>query len=446
MSTINFTGLATGLDTASIVSQLVALRRQPIDKLNAQKSQYTQIQSAYSDLKEKLEALRSAADAMGTPASFGACSASSSDEGLVTATSGAQAQQGTYSVVVSQLASAQKDISQGFSSQVAEVGTGTFSLTVNGQRTDITLATGDSSLTSLRNAINDAAVGVRATIINDGTSGSPYHLVLTAAETGTASAFSFDFSGLSGGTAPVMAQIADAADAELTIDTVPIVSASNTVSGVLDGITLNLVHADPDTEVTIGVQHDADAIAAKVQALADAYNDLMSWVQDHTAKGALLQGDSLVSGIADRITDLAVSPLAGSHGAYSLFAEVGLTQQDDGTLAFDSDKFASALADDYTKVQDLFVQDGNSQGKASQLMQAVDNLTQGDHAWFDVAEDGIQDKMDQIDDTVARYQRSLDSYQQTLERQFTAMETLVAGLQAQSNYLTNWTAQLNKSK
>ncbi len=136
MSSISFGGLATGLDTGSIVSQLVALRRQPIVKLEGQKKLYEQQKAAFKDLQTKLTALMTAADGLDTAQSFGSLKAASSLENLLTASAASEAQEGTYAITVESLARAQKDLSQAYSSQVAEVGTGTFTITVGGEVTD----------------------------------------------------------------------------------------------------------------------------------------------------------------------------------------------------------------------------------------------------------------------------------------------------------------------
>jgi flagellar hook-associated protein 2 len=436
MSTVNFGGLATGLDTGTIIEQLVLIRRQPILRLESQKQLFERQRAALTDFKAKLTKLQDAAKALDTPQHFGSLKAASTDESILTATAGTEAQQGTYTVVVNALAAAQKDISQGFTSQVAEVGTGTFTITVGGEITEITLGEGDSSLSALKDAINDAGAGVRATIINDGTETTPYRLVLTAEETGEDAAFSVDFSGLTGGTAPALTNVTQAADASLTIDTIPVVSASNTVAGAIEGLTLSLLNLDAGTSVTVTVNTDPAAIAGKVQAFVDAYNDLMTWIDGQQQKGATLQGTSVVRSIESRLASLASGPLAGAANAYRLLAQVGVRQAEGGVLSFDQAEFEAALDADYNAVRDLFVERGAIQGKALLFREAIADLTDTTDGVFKITDDALADKMEQIDDRVERLERGIDSYRSVLQRQFTAMEMLVSGLQAQSGYLS----------
>lgn len=444
MSSISFGGLATGLDTGSIVSQLVALRRQPIVKLQEQKSLYERQQAALKDLQSKLTTLMNAADALDTAQSFGSLKAASSLDSVLTASASSEAQEGTYTITVDSLARAQKDISQAYSSQVAEVGTGTFTITVGGEVTEITLAEGSSSLTNLKNAINDSGANVRATIINDGSGTTPYRLVLTAATTGTDAAFSIDFSGLSGGAGPALTNITVATNASLTIDSLTVTSQSNMVSNAIEGVTLNLLKQDPGTEITVAVNIDKDAIAAKLQTLVDAYNGVMTYIKSQQVKGATLQGTNILRSVQSRVSTVAIEGHTGS-GQYKLLSQVGLTQEEGGQLAFDRTKFDSALAADYGAVQDLFVERNTNLGKAYQFRTVIEDLTDSKTGTFKITDDSLSGRMDEIDDRILRYEDSVASYQQVLERKFTAMEMAVSALQAQGNYLTSVFAQLTSN-
>lgn len=436
MSAISFGGLSTGLDTGTIVAKLVALRRQPIVQLEARKELLERQRTALSDLKSKLVAIQTAAKKLDTTQEFASLNAVSSNEDIVRATAGGDATEGSYEIVVNTVAKAQKDLSQGFASQVAEVGTGTVTITVGGVETQFTLEAGASSLTHLRDAINDAGAGVRATLLNDGTGTTPYRLVLTAETTGTDAAFSVDFSGLSGGTAPVMTNLTAASNASLTIDGVPITSQTNTLSETIGGLSLTLQKAAPEETITLAVTVDGDGIADKLQELVDAYNDFMSYVGAQKLEGATLRGHGLVRSLSSRVATLVSSALGTGTGAYRLMAQIGVSQTDDNLLAFDRAKFDEALAADYGAVRDLLVERGANLGKAYLLREDIEALTTGDRNVFEITTDAIADKIEQYDDRIERYERSVESYQAVLERQFTAMEMLVSNLQAQGSFIT----------
>ncbi len=436
MSIISFGGLATGLDTGAIVAQLVAIRRQPIVKLDQQKSLIERQRAALVDLRGKLEALREAAAALDTWREFGSVTAASSHENLVRATANPTAAPGSYELVVSSLARAQKEMSQGYDSAFAEVGSGVLRLTVGDQTHDIVLAEGSSSLTHLRDAINDAGVGVYATILNDGGEDAPYRLILSAASTGTDSAFSIDASGLGGGVAPSFTTITAAANASLTIDGVPVVAQTNQIAGALEGVTFELLAADPAATVSVTIANDPQAIGDKVQSLVDAYNDLRSFLKAQQAEGGVLRGQGLLRSVAARLQGIIGQPLAG-EGRLTLLPQIGVSQDREGVLSFDRAKFDSALADDYAAVRDLLVERGDNLGKAYQLRVALADMTDDRNGLFRSADRALDDRVKLIERRIERYERSVESYELTLQRQFTAMEAMVQRLQAQSGYLAS---------
>jgi flagellar hook-associated protein 2 len=437
MSTITFGGLATGLDTGAIVNQLLAIRRQPITRLEKRRSLFEGQQSALADLTAKLEALEAAAADLDTTGEFGALTARSSHDTRVTATATGQAAPATYTITVNSLAAAQKDISEGFDSETAVVGAGTVTITVGGEPTEIAIESGDGTLTGLRDAINAAGAGVTATLMNDGSGTTPYRLVLTATDTGTAAAFSVDFSGLSGGTVPVMSNVTAAADASLVIDTVEVTSSSNSVASAVTGMTFELLQADPRTSVTVTVESDPDAIAEKIQALVDAYNDLFSTLETQGGEDGTLRGHPALRSVADRITALFSYPLEGSESDLTMLAQVGLTQGEGRQLVFSADTFQEALAVDFAAVRDLFVGSADQPGKAALISTAIQDLTDPVEGLIHISDDALDVRIEQIDDTIDRYERGLDTYRATLERRFAAMELMVSTLQAQGSFLVS---------
>jgi flagellar hook-associated protein 2 len=435
MSTISFGGLATGLDTGSIISQLVAIRRAPITQMEERQSSYERQISALNDLKTKLLALQTAAADLDTSSEFAALTATSGDETLLTASANGLAAAGAYQITVHALASHQKDISQGYDSLATNVGSGTITVDIGGEVSQIELSEPVNSLADLQAAINDAGLGINATILNDGGDTTPYRLVLTGAESGEDAAYSIDFGGLSGGTAPVMTSVAVAQDASLTIDTIPVTSPSNSVTAAITGLTLDLEGADPDTTVNLTVEADASAIEEKIQALVDAYNDLLGYITDQSAEEGTLRGNSTMRSVKSRMQQLLALPLSEGSGDLSMLAQVGISQGEGGLLEYDSAAFAEAMNEGYGDVRDLFVQRGENEGKAYLLRTAIDELTDSVDGIFKISTDALQARIDNLDDSIERYERSAESYETLLERQFTAMESTVSALQAQGEYL-----------
>jgi flagellar hook-associated protein 2 len=325
-------------------------------------------------------------------------------------------------------------MTQGYDTASDSIGTGTFSITVGGEITDITVVEGASGLGDLATAINNSSAGVTATVLYDGSETGGYHLVLTAEETGTESAFTLDASGLSGGTAPVFTTTQDAANAEFVIDTLTVTSQTNEVANAIQGVTLNLEQADAAQTVQLEIGVDGEALQEKVQTFVDAYNALFSYMNEQTADGAVLRGDSLVRSVESRVRMAMTTSLAS--GDVTTLYQVGIRQQEDGILSFDSSVFQQELAEDYTGVRDLFIGTDTHSGIVYSLGLTLDDMTDSTGGMFKLRRDSLTDRVEHIDDRIERYERSIESYEETLERKFTAMEQMVAALQAQAGYLS----------
>ncbi len=438
MSAITFSGLATGLDTASIVAQLVEIKRQPIYRLqNDQKTYQAQI-SALDTLKTKLLALQTAAQTLDSANEFASLTASSSDDTILKVTAGTDASAGSYDIVVNSLATVQKDISQGYDSKETGVGEGTISFTVNGETTELNL-TGFNSLESLKNTINNDVAGVNASIIYDGSDTGGYRLVLTSTEAGSDGAYTVDMSGLSGGTSPVMTSSQTAEDASLTVDGISVTATSNDPTDVISGLTLHLKDADVGTTVHVEVDMDTEGISDKVEAMVNAYNDMFTYINTQSGTDGTLRGNPTLNSVASRVENLFVSGLSGGLGDITNFFQVGITRGSDRQLEFNADDFADALSEDFGGVRDLFIERDGNLGKMYLLDSSIDDMTDSLDGIFKIATDSLNRKIDYADDTIDRYERSVESYQKTLERKFTAMEAMVSQLQAQGNYLAGLT-------
>jgi flagellar hook-associated protein 2 len=244
MSSVSFSGLATGLNTDSIISQLVEIKRAPIYRLQKDKKSYQDQISSLATLKTKLLAVQTAARKLDTASEFSSAKATSSLAESLTATASGSAAPGEYDIVVKTLATAQKLQSQAYASKLDNVGAGTLSITMGGETKSLTLV-GVNTLEGLAGLINDNFEGVSASVINTGAATNPYRLVVNGSEAGTANAFTLDLSGLSGGVVPTMTTVKSAGDATLTIDDIEVTATSNNPTDVISGLTLNLLEARP---------------------------------------------------------------------------------------------------------------------------------------------------------------------------------------------------------
>ena len=436
MSSVTFSGLATGLDTSSIVAQLVELKRRPVYRLESRREDFQKQLTALATLKTKLLALQEAAARLDTMGEFNALKASSTQTGILTATAGPAAAPGRYDIVVQALASARKDISQGYASPGDVVGEGVMWISVNGAATPLNLPAG-TTLAELKDLINNRVDGVSASLINDGSAGTPYYLVLRGDSEGTAGDFTVNASGLTGGQPPLLTNIQQAADARLLVDGIAVTAGSNHPADVISGLTLDLLQADPQTTLTLQVDMDAAKIEESIKALVDAHNDLFAFIQEQGAADGDLHGNPTLRSVATRLRNLFTSPVTGASGSMSMLWQAGVTTGKDSQLVWDPARFQAALAADFNGVRDLFIEREGNLGKGYLISRAIDDMTDSVSGLFKISSDALNSKIRSTDQTIERYERGIESYRLNLEIRFTAMERMVAQLQAQGNYLSS---------
>jgi flagellar hook-associated protein 2 len=459
MATSGVTG-GSSIDVRSLVSQLVAAERKPLDDQVARATSKVTTQiSATSALMGALSAFQNTLNNLKTTTAFSSRTTASTDADIVTATATATAAPGRYDIEVERLASAQQissavPFAQG-STQV--VGTGTLTLSLGATSFTVNIGSTNNTLADIRNAINSAAdnPGITASIINasDGA-----HLVLTSTKTGAANPIQVTQSGTlsqleySSGNQANYTQLRGAEDALVTVaGQYQATSATNVVEGVIDGVSLNLVSAEPGTTVSVDVLFDKKAAKDKITAFVAGYNSLRGMLTrlggyDSASKTAgPMLGDALLSGIDAEIRRTLSTPVEAAGDVVQTLASIGITTQKDGTLSVEAAKLDSALANNFDAVSRLF---GTAEtGVAAKLHQQItDRLADG--AGIDVRNDSLQAEQRALAKKTADINVRMTILQQTYLKQFTALDTLLSNLQSTSSFLSQQIesmANLNKS-
>lgn len=431
-------GIGSGLDVTGLVQQLVSAERAPqANRLQTTKSQINVTLSALGTFKGGLTQLQSAVDALkGAGGALGKATASVSAEGHFTASTTASAVAGRYDVEVLRLAQPHKLASSTFSGGAANVvGEGTVTIGVGDKNFTVTMAAGTNTLADLRDAINKATdnPGVNATLL---TEDGGTRLVLTSRETGTAKALTVDTALFS------TQQVQAATDAQIRIDGFTHTSGSNTVSGALQGVTLNLTKAEEGKTLSLDIAADNTAASDAIQNLVRAYNAVVAVVKKHasydtaTKTGGALMGDVAVRTSMQQLRGV----FGGAHGEGSLtmLSQLGITTATDGTLSVDSAKLTEALSTKREAVTALFSGTG---GMASKLSTVLDGHL-GTSGRLTAQTDRLQERLDGIADQTAALDRRMAAVEARYRRQFTALDTLVGQMQTTSSYLTQQLANL----
>lgn len=437
MAAISSPGLGSGLDVNGIISALMAVERQPLDALNERKTQLNQDLSAYGRLKSAISDFRTAMDGLATIDKFSINTASSSNEGVFTVSAASSAVPGNYSIDFSdngtnQLAQAHKLSSLDFADTSSSIGaTGTLRLDVGGSSFDVVIDASNNSLDGIKNAINSAAdnTGVAATVINVD-SGS--RLLLTSDKTGAAS--SVTLSDVSGNVSATLAAstVTAGQDAIFSVDGNTVTSASNTVTGVIEGVTLELTALGAaGTTETLSVGRDNSAVQENVQAFVDAYNNLRGTI-GYLGKGDL-QGDNTLISIESQMRNILNTPPTGLGTALQFLSEVGIKTERSGDLSLDTTLLSEKLADDFSGVAQLFAND--SQGYAFRL-EALAGEQLDINGIIDTREDGINARIGRLDGQIDNYEYRLTLTEARYRAQFTALDSMLASMQSTSSFLT----------
>lgn len=452
MATIGAVG-GSQIDVQSLVAQLVAAERAPLDRQIARESSRVTTQiSAVGTLMGALSSFRSALSSLKTVDVFGTRSATSADEQVFTASAGARAVPGSYQVEVVQLARAHQLSSNPFAEGSAHVvGTGTLSLSLGETSFDVTIDESSSTLAGIRDAINAASdnPGIRATIVQ-GTDGA--RLVLSSALTGAANVIEVAHDVAQGGDGGLAAlsysaaapgnytQLTPAQDAIVNIANAQASSAKNVIEGAIDGVTLTLIgESDPETgPTTLTVGYDSAAVKGRIAKFVDAYNALTGQLAklrsyDPATKSAgPMIGDSLISGIESQLRRTLSEPVAAAGETYRTLASIGITTQQDGKLAIDDTKLQKALDTDFEAVGRLF---GSEQGVGAKLFAQMEERLKADGA-LDTRSKTLVGQQKRIEDRKEAIEARMAVLQQGYLRQFTRLDTLLSQLQTTSSYLS----------
>lgn len=449
MGTINFGGLATGLDTESIISSLMQIERQPLDKLETEKAYYQNRLTAFSEFDTKLKAFMSAMEDLDTGDEVRSYSATSASEDYFKATGTSSALPGSYQIEVVDLAQLEKQISQGYADKTTSTfGTGTLNLTVDGTLHNITIDSNNNSLEGIAGAINDADAGVTASIINDGT-GTPYRLVITGdavqdTADGATQAITLDASGLSGGTDanPTTSVVQYAQKAHIKVDTIDIYSTNNTLDEAIPGVTLDLTKSNATgetTNLTVGI--DKEGTKEKVNAFVTAYNEVLTFISAQS--DADWANDASFRSVKRKIQDLLVTTVS-TGGTYTSLSSMGVeTDQKAGTISISTTDLDAAIAADYDSVVALFGGGTGFDGIAKQFSDYLETATDSVDGIYASKKDATDSTLKSLDLSIERWELRLETRESNLRRQYEALELLVSELNSQGSYLTNALSNIN---
>lgn len=478
MPAITSLGIGSGADLNTLVTQLVAVERQPLQQMRSAASSLQSQVSSYGQLSSQISSLQAAASRLNNNSLWSQATARSSDDSAVGVVGSAGAAAGNYSVSVSQLASSQTVVSgSALPTSDALVGAGRLTLQTGKYeqppmnfvphvgREEFTLdIAADDTLSSLRDKINGLGAGVTASLVTDS---SGVRLSLRSSSSGEDNGFrvqatdgdgnNTDSAGLSrfaydpdnGTAAMVLKQAAQNSVAE--VNGIEVRSASNELSGVVEGVSFQLRKANAgSTEVSLS--NDRSGVKDAIKAFSDSYNVLAKSIADQTRydptskQGGPLQGDSAVGSLNRQLRSL-LNTTSGASSSFGRMSDLGLEMQRDGTLNLNTSKLDAAM-NNLPELKKAFsnsdVGNPGNDGFARRYA-ALATQVLGSDGTLTTRTESLQKLITKNGEAQDRLNERVDRFQARMVRQYTALDGNLARLNALSSSVTQSLAQLAKA-
>jgi len=410
---ITSSGIGSGLDIELLVTQLMAAERAPTEnRLISRSTEFAGQLSAFGALKGALSGLQSSLSGLQQLSTFTGRNATVSDADVLSASASNSAAAGSYAIEVSGLAKAHSLASGSYTSASDVVGEGELSFrfgttdytspdpgpesydgfTVNADKAaaSITIDSSNNTLQGIRDAVNNADIGVSASIINDGSgfrllfastdTGAENSLEVSVTESGAAGLSAFEFNASSTN----LDQTVAAQDAAFTVNGLAVTSASNKVGGVVSGLEITLKSETSGVPVEVDVSRNSTSIKGALNSFISAYNGFIDTANSLTsydpatdAAGFLL-GDATMRGISGRLRS-EINAAVNGAGAYDTLASVGVTTDDKGKLVLNQAALDDVLEDDFDALSALFAVQGVASNNGVNYLSSTSDTAVGDY-------------------------------------------------------------------
>jgi len=478
---ITSSGIGSGLDIELLVTQLVAAERAPTEnRLIDRSTEFAGQLSAFGSLKGALSGLQSSLSGLQQLSTFAGRNATVSDGDVLSASAGSTAAAGSYAIEVSQLAKAHSLASGSYTSTTEVVGEGELSFrfgttdytspdpgpesydgfTVNADKAaaSITIDSSNNSLQGIRDAVNNADIGVSASIINDGSgfrllfastdTGAENSLEVSVTESGAAGLSAFEFNASSTN----LEQTVAAQDAAFTVNGLAVTSASNKVSGVVSGLEITLKSETSGVPIEVDVSRNSASIKGALNSFISSYNGFIDTANALTSYDAatdaagFLLGDATMRGISGRLRSEINAAVAGA-GTYDTLASIGVSTDEDGKLVLNQAALDDVLDDDFDALSALFAVQGVASNSGVNYLSSTSDTVVGDYEVLitQAATQGVNSgaasvgflasmEINDLNDTFSLTVNGIDSAEITLtQATYTDGDELAAELQSQIN-------------
>jgi flagellar hook-associated protein 2 len=382
-------GAGSGVDVTALAQGLVDAEQAPqANLINAKITANEGRVSGYAAVSFMLKSMNDALTAIKDANSFNASTISNSNTAAMDVTAGSGAAAGSYSVQINSIALPQRSMSTGFAAPTTALnGGGAFNLSLSihgGTATTVAMAAGSDTPQGIVSAVNAAALGVTAQLVNTGDASNPYKIVLTGT-TGAAQDFALTRTAATPtlpATALGLSSQQTATDANLTVAGVTYKRSTNAITDIIPGLTLNLKATTSTTAtdgtvtagtpVSLSLARDTTQVKTNITALATAYNDLNNILNEVSnpkstlpTYGATLVGDSMVRQVRTQVRDMMVGTSSSPGTNVGALWQMGVSIDSAGLMAVDATKLDTALKTNFADVVTTFTGNQNNRTASS---------------------------------------------------------------------------------
>jgi flagellar hook-associated protein 2 len=416
-----------GINVQAAVAQAIAAESGPLIQWQQEQAALQSQTGDINVIEGNMTTLQTALNGLGDPAgALLSMTASSSNSSVVTASVAPGSAPGNHVLVVNNVASSGSWYSDSVATGDTALPAGGFTLQVGANapiQVTFDPAGQVDTLNQLATYVNGLGAGVTANVVND-SSGSRLSIVSNSSGTANDVAISAE-TGLN------FTRASTGTDASLTVDGIPIDSASNTVSGVVPGVTFNLVSAAPGVQVNVATTQDQTQANQAVTDFVNAYNAVVQNVNQEYAVGANgaqgpLAGDSTLTILQDMLLGTG-SYSSGSTSGIATLADLGITMNNDGTLTLDSGTLSTAMQSNFSAVQNFF-QGTNSNGFAASFTSQLNTMTDPTNGAFTVDLSSIKNENTDLQSQIDNFQEFLQSETTRLTAEYNQADALLQQL------------------
>ena len=448
---ISALGAGSGMDVKALANSLVDAERVPRKTIIDNKIKAAQSGiSGFAAIKFVLDGLKTALTDLKDQSDFNTQSPRNSQPNAVAISASGSASSGSHSIVVSKLASAQKQLSDGFSSSSVVLNEGTaFNLTLtknSGTTETIQIPEGSDTPKGIVAAINAAGKGVSAQLINTGEASNSYKIILTGA-TGSAQGFSISSELTSVNFATTLQP---AENGEVNIDGMSLQPSSNKLTGVVPGMTLEFLSTTTGT-ATFEIVRDKASVQTKLEALVAAYNDassVLNVVSDPKSTvegyGASLVGNATVSSVKSMMRELIFTDSNSPSGGLSNMRDLGISIDRYGKMTLDKGKLDTVLSNNFEDAVTLLSNNQDnltpfSPTKAGAAGEAVKKISTWLASTGTLTAQSVNytKKISAYNDDLAKLEARMAVLLNRYNKQFGAMETIVGQSKSLRSSLTS---------